>query len=113
LRECQVLPTYFQELKRELETLKDSADKTSQRVATLNQESQRLRTYRHAIPIAAQWRTAQHALSELQHVPDLAPSFNERRVAAEQQRSVANGRQTQLKQRLVTARQEIESLAGD
>ena len=108
LREAQVPPAEFSDLRLKVEQRKQHADELTEQMQARVVSVAKLRSYQQALPLLPQWRATIEGLQKVKAAPSLDVDFTERRRQAISDRELARSRQIELDSRIseLTARLE-------
>jgi uncharacterized protein YhaN len=113
LRQAQILPTTFMELRDRLQLKRDEANQLERELQQATIEFARLRAFEQALPLLPQWRSDQTELASLFDVPRLDDAFSERRREAESERELAAKLYTTQSERMAEWSEQLQSLPLD
>lgn len=99
LREAQIPPAAFEELKSKVDDRRRQVEKLTDQMQTKLVAIARLRAYQQALPLIPSWRSTIESLQTIQTVPSLDREFTERRRQAMSDRELARSRQVELEAR--------------
>ena len=113
LRQIQVQPTTFMDLRDHLQDKRTDAQRQAQEVERSTIELARLRAYEQALPLLPQWRSDIEQLASLVDTPRIDEAFSERRREADSQREIASELHASLTGRLAELNEVYASMPID
>ncbi len=113
LRQAQILPTTFMELRDRLQLKRDEANQLERELQQATIQFARLRAFEQALPLLPQWRSDQKELAKLFDAPLLDDAFSERRRQAESERELAGKLYKTQGERIAELNEQLDSLPVD
>ncbi|MEM8666402.1 MAG: AAA family ATPase [Planctomycetota bacterium] len=113
LRQAQIPPAEYRDLRERLKTCRDRLDTLDRQIGESVQQLSRLRHFQQALPLVPRWRSTIESLKEYRSTPRLDDAFTERRRQTVSDREIARSRRTELQGRMTEMTSRLDDMPAD